>query len=48
MLAQSGIVATEEEKSGVASVLNAAAMTYVAAALTSIATLAYLLMRRRN
>ena len=48
VLAQSGIVATEEEKSGVASVLNAAAMTYVAAALTSIATLAYLLMRRRN
>lgn len=48
VLAQSGIVATEEEKTGVAKVLNAAAMTYVAAALTSIATLVYLLLRRRN
>jgi hypothetical protein len=48
VLAQSGIVVTEEEKNGVAKVLNAAAMTYVAAALTSIATLVYLLMRRRN
>jgi Zn-dependent membrane protease YugP len=48
VLAQSGIVATEDEKNGVAKVLNAAAMTYVAAALTSIATLVYLLMRRRN
>lgn len=48
VLAQSGIVATEEEKTGVAKVLNAAAMTYVAAALTSIATLVFLLLRRRD
>jgi len=48
VLAQSGIVVTEEEKTGVAKVLDAAAMTYVAAALTSIATLVYLLMRRRD
>ena len=48
VLAQTGIVATEEEKAGVSRVLNAAALTYVAAALTSIATLAYLLMRRRD
>jgi Zn-dependent membrane protease YugP len=47
VLAQSGIVATEEEKTGVAKVLDAAALTYVAAALTSIATLIYLLNRRR-
>jgi Zn-dependent membrane protease YugP len=45
MLAQSGIVASAEEAQGVSKVLNAAAMTYVASALTSIATLAYLLMR---
>ena len=48
VLAGSGIVSTEEEQQGVAKVLNAAAMTYVAAALTSIATLLYLLMRSRN
>src|ERR1700741_3165219 len=41
VLAQSGIVVTEEEKAGVSKVLDAAAMTYVAAALTSIATLVY-------
>jgi len=46
VLAGSGIVSTEEEELGVAKVLNAAAMTYVAAALTSIATLVYLLIRR--
>ena len=45
VLASSGIVANEEERAGVATVLNAAAMTYVAGALTSIATLVYLLMR---
>ena len=48
VLAQSGIVATAEEKEGVSRVLGAAAMTYVAAALTSIATLVFLLLRRRN
>jgi hypothetical protein len=47
VLAESGIVVNEDEKAGVAKVLNAAAMTYVAAALTAIATLVYLLMRRR-
>jgi len=48
VLARTGIVATEAEAQGVASVLNAAAMTYVAAALTSVATLVYLFMRRRD
>jgi hypothetical protein len=46
VLASSGIVSTQEEAEGVSKVLGAAAMTYVAAALTSIATLLYLLMRR--
>ena len=46
VLASTGIVSTQEEAQGVSKVLSAAAMTYVAAALTSIATLAYLLMRR--
>ncbi len=48
VLAESGIVTTQEEAQGVSKVLNAAAMTYVAAALTSIATLLYLLMRARH
>ena len=48
VLAESGIVATQEEAQGVSSVLNAAAMTYVAGALASIATLVYLLMRSRE
>jgi hypothetical protein len=48
VLAGSGIVATQEEAEGVSKVLGAAAMTYVAGALTSIATLAYLLLRRRD
>jgi len=47
VLTQSGIVTTDEEAAGVSRVLGAAAMTYVAGALTSIATLLYLLMRRR-
>ena len=46
VLAQTGIVSNEAETQGVAKVLNAAAMTYVAAALSSIATLVYLLRRR--
>jgi Zn-dependent membrane protease YugP len=50
VLARTGIVANEEEAQGVAKVLNAAAMTYVAGALTSIATLIYYisLSRRRS
>ncbi len=48
VLASTGIVTTQEEALGVSKVLRAAAMTYVAGALTSIATLAYLLMRRRD
>lgn len=48
VLASSGIVSTQEEALGVKKVLGAAAMTYVAGALTAIATLAYLLMRRRD
>lgn len=51
VLASSGIVSNQEEAAGVASVLNAAAMTYVASALTAIATLFYyvtLLSGRRD
>jgi Zn-dependent membrane protease YugP len=48
VLAASGIVSTQEEAQGVNRVLGAAAWTYVAGALTAIATLAYLLMRRRE
>jgi len=48
VLAETGIVINAEEEQGVAKVLNAAAMTYVASALTSIATLLYLIMRSRD
>lgn len=48
VLAQTGIVSNEAEAQGVSKVLGAAAMTYVAAALTAIMTLVYLLMRRRE
>jgi Zn-dependent membrane protease YugP len=48
VLASSGIVSTQEEAQGVSKVLGAAAMTYVAGALTAIMTLVYLLIRRRN
>jgi len=48
VLASSGIVSTQEEAVGVSKVLGAAAMTYVASALTAIMTLVYLLMRRRD
>lgn len=48
VLASSGIVTTQEEAVGVSKVLGAAAMTYVAGALSSIMTLVYLLMRRRD
>jgi Zn-dependent membrane protease YugP len=44
MVYESGFV-TDSERGGVSKVLSAAAMTYVAAALTSIATLLYYLMR---
>lgn len=48
VLAETGIVSTQEEAQGVTKVLRAAAMTYVAGALTAIATLVYLLMRSRE
>jgi uncharacterized protein len=48
VLASSGIVSTQEEAQGVSKVLGAAAMTYVASALTAIMTLVYLLLRRRD
>jgi uncharacterized protein len=48
VLASSGIVSTQEEAQGVSKVLGAAAMTYVAGALTAIMTLVYLLLRRRD
>ena len=50
VLASSGIVSSEPERQGVAKVLDAAAMTYVAGALTAIAQLVYYLMlaNRRN
>jgi len=48
VLAASGIVTTQEEAVGVQKVLGAAAMTYVAGALSSIMTLVYLLLRRRE
>jgi len=48
VLAEAGIVTTQEEAEGVTKVLGAAAMTYVAGALTSIATLVYLLARSRD
>jgi Zn-dependent membrane protease YugP len=48
VLVETGIVSNDAERDGVSRVLNAAAMTYVAAALTSIATLIYLLSRRRD
>ena len=51
VLASSGIVSTQEEAQGVRDVLGAAAMTYVAGALTAVATLIYYIMlanRRRD
>jgi hypothetical protein len=44
MVYETGFV-TDTERGGISKVLSAAAMTYVAAALTSIATLLYYLMR---
>jgi len=48
VLAQTGIVSTREEAIGVNKVLDAAAMTYVAAALTAVLQLLALIMRARN
>jgi len=48
VLAETGIVTSAEEEQGVAKVLNAAAMTYVASALTAVVTLLYLIMRSRD
>ncbi len=45
MLAQTGIVVSRDEAAGVASVLNAAAMTYVAATIAAVAQLLYFLLR---
>lgn len=44
VLAESGIVVTDAEYQGVSKVLGAAAMTYVAGAVTSVVTLLYYLM----
>jgi Zn-dependent membrane protease YugP len=50
VLASTGIVSTPDEARGVSKVLGAAAMTYVAGALTAVATLVYyiLIANRRN
>lgn len=48
MLTRSGIITTPEEQRGVKAVLNAAAMTYVAAAINAILQLLRLLLMSRN
>jgi len=48
VLATTGIVSTQEEAVGVSKVLDAAAMTYVAALLASILQLLYLVLRARD
>jgi len=48
VLAHTGIVSTQEEAMGVSKVLGAAAMTYVAGALTAIMTLLHLFLRSRS
>jgi Zn-dependent membrane protease YugP len=48
VLAQTGIVSNQQEAEGVNNVLGAAAMTYVAGALSAIATLVYLILRARD
>jgi len=48
VLATTGIVSTQEEADGVSKVLDAAAMTYVAALVASIMQLLYLVMRARG
>lgn len=48
VLAQSGIVTTQEEALGVSKVLGAAAMTYLAAAAAGVLQLIYLILRTRS
>jgi Zn-dependent membrane protease YugP len=48
VLASSGIVSTQEEAVGVSKVLDAAAMTYVAALVASLMQLLYLILRARD
>ncbi len=48
VLARTGIVQTQEEARGVSSVLDAAAMTYVAAALSGLMQLIYLVLRTQG
>jgi Zn-dependent membrane protease YugP len=48
VLASSGIVSTEAETDGVSKVLNAAALTYVAAAVTAVVQLLYMLSLARR
>lgn len=48
VLAQTGIVSSREEIEGVRDVLGAAAWTYVAAALSAVLTLLYLILRLRD
>jgi hypothetical protein len=48
MLSSVGIVRTNDEEVGVAKVLNAAALTYVAALLSSIMQLIYMIMRAQD
>jgi Zn-dependent membrane protease YugP len=48
VLAETGIVSTEDEARGVSRVLDAAALTYVAALVASIMQLLYLVMRARS
>lgn len=48
MLSSVGIVRTREEEDGVAKVLNAAAMTYVAALLSSLMQLVYMILRAQE
>ena len=48
VLATTGIVSTQEEAVGVSKVLDAAAMTYVAALVASLAQLLFLILRARD
>jgi Zn-dependent membrane protease YugP len=48
MLVSAGIVRNETEEAGVAKVLNAAAMTYVAALIAAVAQLVYMILRAQE
>jgi len=48
LLDEAGLLVTEDDRRGARSVLNAAAMTYVAAAVTAILQFLYLLMRSQR